>query len=100
MKKLLLLMTIVCSTGKCPFTGNLFLYRKNITNYDFKDASGLQSPDLQAGSGTFYETGYAMSLNNEKIKYAIGLSLNEYNAIGRIQPIQILGTHCISGFKM
>jgi hypothetical protein len=28
--------------GKCPFTGNLFLYRKNITNYDFKDASGLQ----------------------------------------------------------
>jgi hypothetical protein len=27
---------------------------------------------LQAGSGTFYETGY-VSLNNEKIKYAIGL---------------------------
>jgi hypothetical protein len=64
MKKLLLLMTIVVFAGKCPFTGNLFLYRKNNTNYDFKELGF--SPDLQAGSGTFYETGY-VSLNNEKL---------------------------------
>jgi hypothetical protein len=82
MKKLLLLMTIVCSLESVHSQEIYFYTGKNITNYDFKDASGASSPDLQAGSGTFYETGYAMSLNNEKIKYAIGLSLNEYNAIG------------------
>jgi hypothetical protein len=54
---------------------------KNFTNYDYKGNSS-DSPSLQAGSGNFYEVGYVMTLNNEKLKYAVGLSLNEYNAIG------------------
>jgi len=54
---------------------------KNFTNYDYKDNSS-DSSSLQAGSGNFYEVGYVMTLNNEKLKYAVGLSLNEYNAIG------------------
>jgi hypothetical protein len=82
MKKLLLLMSIVCSLESVHSQEIYFYTGKNITNYDFKDASGASNPDLQAGSGTFYETGYVIPLNNEKIKYAIGLSLNEYNAIG------------------
>ena len=54
---------------------------KNFTQYDYKGNSS-DSPSLQAGSGNFYEVGYVMTLNNEKLKYAVGLSLNEYNAIG------------------
>lgn len=54
---------------------------KNFTQYDFKSNAG-SSPHLQAGSGNFYEIGYIITLNNEKLKYAIGMSLNEYNAIG------------------
>jgi hypothetical protein len=54
---------------------------KNFTKYDYKSGND-SSPSLQSGSGNFYEIGYIMTLNNEKLKYAIGLSLNEYNAIG------------------
>jgi hypothetical protein len=54
---------------------------KNFTQYDYKSDTS-SSPSLQAGSGNFYEIGYVMNLNNEMLKYAIGLSLNEYNAIG------------------
>ena len=54
---------------------------KNFTNYDYKSDTST-SPGLQAGTGNFYEMGYRMTLNNEKLKYAIGLYLNEYNAIG------------------
>jgi hypothetical protein len=54
---------------------------KNFTNYDYKSDND-SAPSLQAGSGNFYEIGYIMTLNNEKLKYAIGLGLNEYNAIG------------------
>jgi hypothetical protein len=54
---------------------------KNFTQYDYKSGTD-SSPSLQAGSGNFYEIGYVMTLNNEKLKYAVGLSLNEYNALG------------------
>ena len=54
---------------------------KNFTNYDYKSDTN-SSPSLQAGTGNFYEIGYRIILNNEKLKYAIGLNLNEYNAIG------------------
>jgi hypothetical protein len=56
------------------------IQEKNITNYDFKDASGLQV--LICKQGVAHSMKPCMSLNNEKNKYAIGLSLNEYNAIG------------------
>ena len=54
---------------------------KNFTNYDYKSDTST-SPSLQSGTGNFYEIGYRIILNNEKLKYAIGLNLNEYNAIG------------------
>lgn len=82
MKKLLLIVAIICSLESAHSQEIYFYTGKNFTNYDYKDASGTSNPDLQAGSGTFYEMGYAMPLGNEKIKYCIGLSLNEYNAIG------------------
>lgn len=59
-----------------------FYSGKNYTNYDYKDNTGISNPSLQTGSGDFYEIGYAMPLGYEIISYAIGLNLNEYNAIG------------------
>ena len=54
---------------------------KNFTKYDYKSDTS-SSPSLQSGTGNFYEIGYRIILNNEKLRYAIGLNLNEYNAIG------------------
>jgi hypothetical protein len=66
MKKLLLLMTIVCSLESVHSQEIYFYTGKIIPIMILKMLLGF-SPDLQAGSGTFYETGYAMSLNNEKL---------------------------------
>lgn len=82
MKKLLLLVVILCSLQNTHSQEIYFHTGKNFTNYDYKDVSGTSNPDLQAGSGTFYEIGYVIPLSNEKMKYSIGLSLNEYNTIG------------------
>ena len=54
---------------------------KNFTNFDYKSDNG-SAPSLQAGTGNFYEIGYVKTLNKLKLKYSIGLNLNEYNAIG------------------
>jgi hypothetical protein len=54
---------------------------KNYTTYNYKSDTG-NALALLAGSGDFYELGYVMTLNNEKLKYAIGLALNEHNAMG------------------
>jgi hypothetical protein len=81
MKKLLLLFVFL-SIQSIQSQEIYFYTGKNFTNYDYKDAFGTSNPQLQAGSGTFYEMGYVMPLGNEKLNYAIGLSLNEYNAIG------------------
>lgn len=65
------------------YSQEIYFYSgKNYTNYDYKDNSGFSNPELQKGSGVFYEMGYALPLSNEKISYAIGLNLNDYNAIG------------------
>lgn len=81
MKKLLLLAVIVMSLQNMQSQEIYLQTGKNFTKYDFKSDTG-SSPSLQAGSGNFYEIGYLITLNNEKLKYNIGLSLNEYNAIG------------------
>jgi hypothetical protein len=82
MKKLLLVLTFICSFQNIH-SQEIYCYSgKNYTNYDYEDATGISNPNLQTGSGNFYEMGYEMPLSNEKINYAIGLSLNEYNAIG------------------
>ena len=81
MRKLLLLVVLVCSIQNMH-SQEIYLHMgKNFTQYDYKSGND-SSPSLQAGSGNFYEIGYVMTLNNEKLKYAVGLSLNEYNALG------------------
>ena len=76
-----MLMMIVMSYQSIQSQEIYFKTGKNFTQYDYKSDTN-SSPSLQAGSGNFYEIGYVMKLNNEMLKYAIGLSLNEYNAIG------------------
>ena len=82
MKKLVLLTLIIGSFQNIHSQEIYFYSGKNYTKYDFKDKTGTSSPSLQTGSGNFYEIGYAMPLGNEKISYALGLNLNEYNALG------------------
>ena len=81
MRKLLLLVVIVLSVQHIHAQEIYLQTGKNYTQYDYKSDNG-STPSLQAGSGNFYEIGYSMNLNNEKLKYAIGMSLYEYNAIG------------------
>lgn len=81
MKKLLLIILIALSFQHLQAQEIYLQTGKNFTQYDYK--SGTDSaPNLQSGSGNFYEIGYVMTLNNETLTYAVGLSLNEYNAIG------------------
>lgn len=82
MKKLVLLTLIIGSFQNIQSQEIYFYSGKNYTKYDFKDNTGTSSPSLQTGSGNFYEIGYAMPLGNEKISYAFGLNLNDYNALG------------------
>jgi hypothetical protein len=81
MKKLVLIALIVFSFQHIQAQEIYLQTGKNYTQYDYKSNTS-SSPSLQAGSGNFYEIGYVMTLNNEKLKYAIGLGLNEYNTIG------------------
>jgi hypothetical protein len=81
MKKLLLIALIALSFQHIQAQEIYLQTGKNYTQYDYKSGND-SSPSLQSGSGNFYEIGYVMTLNNEKLKYAVGLSLNEYNAIG------------------
>ena len=81
MRKLLRLALVVLSYQNIHAQEIYLQTGKNYTQYDYKSDTS-SSPSLQAGSGNFYEIGYIMTLNNEKLKYAIGMSLNEYNAIG------------------
>jgi hypothetical protein len=81
MKKLLLIALIALSFQHIQAQEIYLQTGKNYTQYDYKSDTS-SSPSLQSGSGNFYEIGYVMTLNNEKLKYAVGLSLNEFNAIG------------------
>ena len=82
MKKLLLLFVILCSLGSLQAQEVYFYTGKNYTNYDYKSGFGLPNPSLQAGTGNFYEMGYVKPLKIKNLSYTIGLSLNEYNALG------------------
>jgi hypothetical protein len=81
MRKLLFLALIFFSYNGMQSQEIYLQTGKNYTQYDYKSETN-NPPSLQAGSGNFYEIGYIMSLNNEKLKYAIGMNVNEYNAIG------------------
>lgn len=55
---------------------------KNYTKFIYKDANFQTNPNLQSGSGNFYEIGFTDLLATKKIFYSVGLSLNDYNALG------------------
>ncbi|MFA9189231.1 hypothetical protein AAGV33_14890 [Flavobacterium sp. FBOR7N2.3] len=59
-----------------------FASGKNYTKYNYKDANFQSNPNLQSGTGNFYEVGIVKSLVNKNILYSFGIALNEYNAIG------------------
>lgn len=81
MKKAILLFVVMYSMHNAYAQEIYFKTGKNFTQYDYKNDSE-SSPKLQSGTGALYEIGYAKTLKNEKMKYNLGLSLNEYNAIG------------------
>ena len=80
MRKLLILMAFVFSFTEIHSQEIYLQTGKNFTSYNYK-SDVATTPDLQAGSGNFYEIGYLTPLT-EKLNYAVGLGLNEYNAIG------------------
>lgn len=59
-----------------------FASGKNYTKYIYKDANLQSNPNIQSGTGNFYEVGFVKPLVNKNILYSFGLSLNDYNAIG------------------
>jgi hypothetical protein len=81
MKKLILLVGILCSLQTIQAQEIYFSTGKNLTSYDFK-SNAQTTNHLHTGIGTFYEMGYVIPLSYEKLNYAIGLSLNGYNATG------------------
>lgn len=82
MKKLLLLLFVILySLGS--YAQEVYFYTgRNFTNYNYKNSSGALNPNFQAGSGSFYEMGYAFPLKFKKLNYTLGLSYNQYNTIG------------------
>jgi hypothetical protein len=82
MKKLLILIVIMCSLQSVHSQEVYFSAGKNFTTYDYKNSSGASNPNLKSGTGNFFELGYINPLRNEKFAYSVGLALNEYNNVG------------------
>jgi hypothetical protein len=82
MKKLLILIVIMCSLQSVHSQEVYFSAGKNFTTYDYKNSSGASNPNLKSGTGNFFELGYVKPLKNEKFAYSVGLALNEYNNVG------------------
>ena len=82
MKKLALLLTVYIFSQSTTAQEVYFYTGKSFTTYDFKNSSGGSNPNLENGTGNFYELGYTKLLSNEKINVNIGLALNEYNSVG------------------
>jgi hypothetical protein len=82
MKKLLILIVIICTLQNVQSQEVYFSAGKNFTTYDYKNSSGASNPNLKSGTGNFFELGYIKPLKNEKFSYSLGLALNEYNNVG------------------
>ena len=82
MKKLLILIVIMCSLQSVHSQEVYFSAGKNFTTYDYKNSSGASNPNLKSGTGNFFELGFIKPLKNEKFAYSVGLALNEYNNVG------------------
>ena len=82
MKKLLILIVIMCTLQSVHSQEVYFSAGKNFTTYDYKNSSGASNTNLKSGTGNFFELGYIKPLQNEKFAYSVGLALNEYNSVG------------------
>lgn len=81
MKNYLLFVMLIASCQL--FSQEIYLNTgKNFTKYNYKNGFGQADPDLQSGTGNFYEIGFNKPLPNKHMLYSYGLSLNEYNALG------------------
>ena len=81
MKKLSVLIALISLTN--IYSQGVYFYAgKNFTQYDYKNSDGEINDILQAGVGDTYEIGYSMPLKNKKFSYTVGLTLNEFNAVG------------------
>jgi len=80
-KKLLLTVLIIFLFQKLYSQEIYFQSGFNTTRYDYKNSQGTANDNIDKGMGMFYEIGY-LSYLTKKINYSIGVSLNEYNAVG------------------
>ena len=55
---------------------------KNFTKYSYKNSLGQTNSNLQSGTGNFYELGLSKPFIHKYLFYSVGISLNEYNAVG------------------
>lgn len=55
---------------------------KNFTKYYYKNSELQSNPNLQRGSGNFYEIGLAGPFISDHFLYSFALTLNEFNALG------------------
>ena len=76
------LLFIVLITSNVFSQEIYFKTGKNYTKYIYRDSNLQSNPNLQSGTGSFYEIGFMKPLTNKKIFYSLGLSLNDYNALG------------------
>lgn len=82
MKKNYLLFFILISSCQL-FSQELYLsVGKNFTNYLYTNPLERSNPNLQSGTGNFYEIGFSKPISTKNLFYSVGLSLDEYNAIG------------------
>jgi hypothetical protein len=80
-KNYLLLLVLILSSQ--VFSQEIYLKAgKNFTNYDYKNSNGVSNPNLKSGSGNSYELGYSHGFTDQNFIYSLGLSLNDYNAVG------------------
>ncbi len=82
MKKIFLLIIMICSIDSM-FSQEVYFYTgKNFTTYDYKASSGASSPNLKSATGSFYELGISNPFANEQFSYSLAVALNEYNCVG------------------
>lgn len=77
-----LLLIFLFSSGMI-FSQELYFFSgKNYTNYVYRDYNFQNNPNLQSGTGSFYEIGYSKHILKDKLRYSVGLALNDFNALG------------------
>jgi outer membrane protein OmpA-like peptidoglycan-associated protein len=82
MKKIVLILILICLYGLGHSQEVYFYTGKNFTSYDFKNSSGSSNSNIKSGTGNFYEIGFNKALKKDIFSYSFGVSLNEYNNNG------------------